>query len=82
MTCNNQGKWGYSEARPPPPPAPVKPDDIEELDDLPAYHSDNDEPDIDEDMLPPFTVPLANTDRATIKYLQSSEAVKNLGLFA
>ena len=63
-------------------PPPGEPDDTEELDDLPAYHSDDDEPDIDEEMLPPLTVPFANADAAAIKYLHSSEEVKNLGLFA
>ena len=60
----------------------MTPDDTDELDDLPAYHSDDDEPDRDDEILPPLTVPLANADAAAIKYLQSSEAVKNLGLFA
>ena len=37
---------------------------------------------IDEAMLPPLTDPLANADAAAIKYLPSSEAFTNLGLFA
>ena len=82
MTCNNQCKWGYNEARPPPSPTPVKPDGIEELNDLPACHSDENEPDIDDKILPLLTVPLANADAAAIKYLQSSEAVKSFGIFA
>ena len=40
------------------------------------------EVDGDFDALPPLTVPLVNADAAAIEYLQSSEAVKNLGLFA
>ena len=55
---------------------------MDELDDLPAYQSDEEEAEEDADALLPLTVSLANTDVAAIKYLQSSEAVKNLGLFA
>ena len=47
-----------------------------------AYESDKEDLDEDIDKPPPLTVPLANADASAIKYLQSSEAVKNLGLFA
>ena len=82
MKCDNKGKWNYSETRQATPTTPAIPDDDEELDNFPAYESDEEDPEEAMDKLPPLTVPLANADAAAIKYLQSSEAVKNLGLFA
>ena len=55
---------------------------MDELDDFPAYESDEEDLDDDTDETPPLTVPLAIAHAAAIKYLQSSEGVKNLGLFA
>ena len=82
MKCDNKGKWNYSEARQDTPSAPESPEEDEELDDFPAYESDEEDQEEAMDKLPPLTVPLANADAAAIKYLQSTEAVKNLGLFA
>ena len=82
MKCDNKGKWNYSEARQATPTAPAIPEEDKELDDFPAYESDEEDPEESMDKLPPLTVPLANADAAAIKYLQSSEVFKNLGLFA
>ena len=82
MKCDNKGKWNYSEARQATPTAPESTEEDEELDDFPAYESDEEDLEEAMDELPPLTVPLANADAAAIKYLQTAEAVKNLGLFA
>ena len=64
MTCDNKGKWGYSEARQATPAAPAVLDEMDELDNFPAYESDT--VDLEEviDKLSPLTVPLANADAA------------------
>ena len=72
MTCDNNGRWGYSKARQVLPVAPTVPDEMDELDDFPAYESDKEDLDEDIDEIPPLTVPLANAYAAAIKYLQSS----------
>ena len=82
LKCDYKGKWNYSQARQATPTAPAIPEEDEELDDFPAYESDEEDLEEAVDELPPLTVPLANADADAIKYLQSSEVVKNLGLLA
>ena len=48
MTCDDNSKWGYSEARQPPSAAPAVPNEMDELDDFLAYESDKE--DLDEDI--------------------------------
>ena len=37
MTCDDNSKWGYNEARQAPPVAPAVPDKMNELNNFPAY---------------------------------------------
>ena len=82
MKCDNKGMWKYSEARQATPAASAVPEEDEELDDFLAYKSDGEDPEEAVEEFPPLTVPLANADADAIKYLQLSEAVKTLVIFA